>query len=100
MPPPDSLLPNYGPNIPLAIGSGIAAALIVIGLVLAPGPDRSLNRVLIVTAVICVWLNWIMIFISQMYPILVPVDDRYSTYMSKHNWEIPPNKYLQTTSAQ
>eukprot|EP01123_Difflugia_compressa_P003192 TRINITY_DN14080_c0_g1_i1.p1 TRINITY_DN14080_c0_g1~~TRINITY_DN14080_c0_g1_i1.p1 ORF type:complete len:100 (+),score=8.32 TRINITY_DN14080_c0_g1_i1:104-403(+) len=89
------ITPVYGPNIPVAIGSGVAVAFIIIGLLLAPGPDRWLNRVLIVTAVICLWLNWIMIFVSQMYPILVPVDDRYPKYISQYN-EFPPMSYMHT----
>jgi len=59
-------------GIGLLIGTGVAAFLIIVGLIAAPGPDKALARLMSTTAVFCCWLMWIIVYMSQMNPLIQP----------------------------
>uniref|UniRef100_A0A6B2LVH5 V-type proton ATPase subunit n=1 Tax=Arcella intermedia TaxID=1963864 RepID=A0A6B2LVH5_9EUKA len=78
----------------MIVGCCIFIGIAIIGVIFPfCGSDKALTRVLIVTAVFCCWLNWFLIYLSQMYPILVPVDERYATFYNNENHTKPPLKY-------
>jgi len=60
------------------IALAVVVALGIMGTFVVPGPDKALHRVLVWTSVVCVYLFWLMVYQSQKYPLLYPVDTRYS----------------------
>jgi uncharacterized membrane protein len=58
--------------LPVAIGTGLAILIGVIFMFFTPGPDKALNKVLIITALFMMWLMWVCVYLSQMYPVAVP----------------------------
>jgi len=63
---------------PITIGLIVAVGLGILGTIFTPGPDKALNRLLAWLAVICLYGFWLMVYMSQMNPILQPLDTRYS----------------------
>jgi len=63
---------------PLWIGLCVAGGVGILGLLFVPGPDKSLNRLLVVVACICLYMMWLMVYMSQMNPLLLPMDTRFS----------------------
>jgi len=64
---------------PIPIALIVSAGVGVLGTIFTPGPDKALNRLLVWVAVICLYGFWLMVYMSQMNPILQPVDQRYSS---------------------
>jgi len=54
------------------IGTLIAITLGILGFGIVPGPDKSLHRLMAVTAVVCMWLMWLCVYMSQMNPLITP----------------------------
>jgi len=63
---------------PIPIGLIVAIGAGLLGTIFTPGPDKALNRLLVWVAVICLYGFWLMVYMSQMNPILLPVDNRYA----------------------
>jgi hypothetical protein len=45
----------------------------VICTIFAPGPDKSLSRVFVWTAVFCLWFVWFIVYASQVNIFLIPI---------------------------
>jgi len=58
--------------LPIIIATIICIAIGVIFSVFPLGPDKALCRVLAWTAMICIWLMWLMTYLSQMNPLVAP----------------------------
>jgi len=67
---------------PITIGLIVTGGVGILGSIFTPGPDKALNRLLIWTAVICLYGMWLMVYNSQVNPIQVPLDTRYSSATS------------------
>jgi len=62
----------------MTIGLIVTAGVGILGSIFTPGPDKALNRLLIWTAVVCLYGMWLMVYNSQVNPILRPIDVRYA----------------------
>lgn len=58
--------------IPVAVGTALALLIGLLSVFFVPGPDKALNRTCAVTAVVCCWLMWLCVYMSQMYPLAAP----------------------------
>lgn len=58
--------------LPVAVGSAVALIVGIISFLFVPGPDKALNRTVAVTAIVCCWLMWVCVYMSQMYPLAAP----------------------------
>jgi len=67
-----------GPLGPISIGAIVTAGVGILGSIFTPGPDKALNRLLIWTAIVCLYGFWLMVYKSQLNPILRPVDTRFN----------------------
>jgi hypothetical protein len=61
------------PGYAILISVLIALLVGIIATIFAPGPDKGLNRVLIWTAICCLWYAWFIVYASQANPFLLPV---------------------------
>jgi len=64
-------------GVVMLIGTCIFAALGIIGCVWAtwsnqPGLDKSLMRLMATLTAFCCWLMWIVVFMSQINPLIAP----------------------------
>jgi len=58
--------------VPIAIATGLGILVSLVGFCFVPGPDKALHRTMVVTAVVMMWLLWLVTYMAQMYPITVP----------------------------
>jgi len=56
-------------------GLGLLAHLALPNFWRPAAEDKSLTRLLIWTTVFCCWLFWLCVFLSQMYPLIMPTKD-------------------------
>jgi len=57
-------------------GTIVAVVLMFVAILLviplAPSYDKALIRVMIITAAICMWMMWVITYMSQMNPLVNP----------------------------